>query len=285
MWDTEAAARYESWFQTPAGAFALQAEKRLLHRLISCWPRRCQSLLEVGCGTGLFLESFYEAGFDVTGLDSSQDMLAAARKRLGHKAELQCGTASCLPFDDREFDFVAMLTVLEFLPKPLEALQEARRVARKGLLVAFLNRHSLYYLSHGLELPFLRASAMRRAHWFSPREMRRMLQQVAPNRPVSLRGVLPGPDWTWRDTPPLGWCNSLVLPLCLGAYGAARVNLFENAPLTPLPAFAKERRSSRAPANATLTSVRGASDFRGKPARKDSQAAQRPLQGNNQSQQ
>lgn len=256
MWDSDSATRYERWFQTRAGSFAYLAEKRLLHRLISCWPRRGQTLLEIGCGPGMFLQNFWEAGFDVTGLDSSREMLAAARNRLGDRAELRLGNATCLPFDDREFDFVVMLTVLEFLPSPLEALQEARRVARKGLLLAFLNKHSLYYLSSGLSLPFVRSSTMRRAHWFTPREMRRMLQQVAQGRRVVLRGILPGPGWSWRATPPFGWSNRLVLPVCIGAYGAARVDLFESTPLTPLPAFSKDRRSAQAPANATLTSAR-----------------------------
>lgn len=252
MWDNDTAARYEGWFRTRAGHFAFLAEKRLLNRLISGWPRRSQSLLEVGCGTGMFLENFWEAGFDVTGLDSSQEMLSVARSRLGHKADLHFGQAGALPFDDREFDFVVMLTVLEFLPAPLEALEEARRVARKGLLVAFLNSHSLYYLSSGLQLPFLRNSTMRRAHWFSPREMRKMLQQVAPGKRQVLRGILPGPMWSWRATPPLDWCNSTVMPCCIGAYGAARVDLFDNKPFTQLPVFAKERHGNHSPAQATL---------------------------------
>lgn len=254
MWDTSAAERYEGWFQTRAGSFALAAEKRLLNQMISGWPRRGQSLLEIGCGTGIFLQGFWEAGFDVTGLDRSPEMLSAARQRLGERADLQVGAACTLPYEDREFDFVALLTVLEFLPDPLEALREARRVARKGLLVAFLNRCSLYYLRAGLPLPGLRDSTLRKAHWFTPLEIRRMLLQAAPGKRLALRTVLPGPVWSWRRTPPLSWCNSLPLPFPFwcGAFGAARVDLFESVPLTPLLLFSKEPKPKQTPAQAAF---------------------------------
>ncbi len=244
MWDEQAAARYEKWFSTPAGSFAFYAEKRLLERLISRWPRRSQSLLEIGCGTGFFLEGFWEAGFDITGLDGSHEMLSMARKRLGDRADLHLGNAGCLPFEDREFDFVVMLTVLEFLKNPLEALQEAVRVARKGLLISFLNRHSLYHLTHGMQLPFVRKSSMRRAHWFSSGEMHKMLVQLVGDKRIVMRSVLPGPVWSWRRTPPLGWCNSVVLPGCCGGYAAVRVDLFDNTPLTPLLLFNKKPRTN-----------------------------------------
>ncbi len=252
MWDAKAVARYENWFQTREGSFAYMAEKRLISRLISGWPRRGHSLLEIGCGTGLFLEAFWEAGFDISGLDSSQHMLDAARQRLGHRADLHLGNAECLPFEDREFDFVALLTMLEFLDDPLAVLREACRVARKGLLVAFLNKYSLYYLSHGLELPFLRRSTLRRARWRSPWEMRTLLQQATERKHVVLRSVLPGPMWSWRRTPPLHWLNRSVMPLWLGAYCGARVDLIESAPLTPLLLFTSEKRVANRPAQAAF---------------------------------
>ncbi|NCC94898.1 MAG: methyltransferase domain-containing protein, partial [Opitutae bacterium] len=43
------------------------------------WPRRKQKLLDIGCGTGMFLEFFWSCGFDLTGMDKSPDMLARAR--------------------------------------------------------------------------------------------------------------------------------------------------------------------------------------------------------------
>ena len=45
MWDSETARRYDAWFQTPPGAFALSREIRLLERMTAGWPRRGQRLL------------------------------------------------------------------------------------------------------------------------------------------------------------------------------------------------------------------------------------------------
>ena len=75
-WDPE---RYEAWFDTPEGRFALDREAHLLQAVLAGWPRRGHKLLEVGCGTGLFLEMLYQMGFDITGMDNSTEMIMAAR--------------------------------------------------------------------------------------------------------------------------------------------------------------------------------------------------------------
>ncbi len=242
MWDKEAVARYEAWFLTSQGAFALEQEKRLIARQISGWPRRNQRLLEVGCGIGLFLNIFWEAGFDATGLDISPAMIAAARSRVSSRVDLHLGSADHLPFDDNEFDFVALLTVLEFLPDPALALQEAVRVARKGLLIAFLNKYSLYYLAHGLRLPLLRKSPLRTARWFTPQELRCLLDQTAGPRQTACSSVLPGPMFTWRNSPPWRWLNRPILPGSLGAWCALRVELQAGPVMTPLVRFSVEPR-------------------------------------------
>ncbi|WP_461210807.1 class I SAM-dependent methyltransferase [Desulfocurvus sp. DL9XJH121] len=237
-WDGSAVDRYEAWFQTPEGSFALSRERRLIERLVSPWPRRGQRLLDVGCGPGVFMKLFWEMGFDVSGLDASPDMLGAARRRLGPHAAYHLGRAEHLPFGDDEFDYVSLLTVLEFCENPLTALREARRVAKYGILVAFLNRYSLYYYSHGVSWPWKGGSgALIEARWFSCREVRRLVLEATGPKPISCGAVLPGPIWSWRETPPFGWLNRWVYPLPLGAYGALRVDFAGEKPLSPLYAL------------------------------------------------
>lgn len=80
MWNTrQAALQYDHWYDSPRGAFALTQETRLLQKMLSAWPRRGHSLLEVGCGTGRFLEFFWENGFDATGCDRNPAMLEVWR--------------------------------------------------------------------------------------------------------------------------------------------------------------------------------------------------------------
>lgn len=235
--------RYLEWFATRAGAFAFAQEKRLLEAMVSGWPRRGHSLLEVGCGPGLFLEVLWEAGFEVSGLDASAAMLKAARSRLGQRADFHLGRAEHLPFEDKEYDFVVLITVLEFCDDPAEALAEAVRVARKGVLVGLLNRYSIYRLTHGIHWPGSRSSMLRRGCWQSWLEVLRLLQQAAGKRPHKSRSVLPGPMCSWRDSRVLSLCNRWLYPPFVGAFTMVRYDLTGERPLTPLLAFKTEPRT------------------------------------------
>ncbi len=127
--------------------FALTQQFKLLDKLVSRWPRRRQRVLEVACGHGLLLEHFWKLGFDVTGVALTQAYLEEARARLGRRADIQLAAPACLPYDDNEFDYVLALTLLERLQTReavREALEEAVRVARKGVLVSFPNSFSLH---------------------------------------------------------------------------------------------------------------------------------------------
>lgn len=224
MWDADSVRRYEEWFDTPEGAFALRIEKRLIESLVSSWQRRGHTLLDAGCGPGIMLEMFWEAGFDVTGLDMSPAMLAATRRRIGARADLHVGSAEHLPFEDNSYDYVALLTVLEFVDSPEKALEEAFRVATRGVLISMLNKWSLYYLTHGASCS-KRQSLLREATWHHPFSMRRLVRQAAGSHPLTMRSILPGPLATWRSTIPWQWVNSLLLPFGLGSYAAIRVDL------------------------------------------------------------
>lgn len=232
LWDRQDLERYERWLDSPQGAYALAREFRLLEWLTAAWPRRGRSLLEVGCGPGFFLDFFHRAGFDVTGLDKSPVMIEAARQRLGERAECNLGDAHHLPYETDQFDYVALLTLLEFVEDPRRVLMEAARVARRAVLVGYLNRFSLYRLtakSHVL---------LGQAKWFTPWAMRSLTRSSVGLAPVHEGSVLPGPPWTWNEGFPFWGLGSLVLPVPVGAYCAFAVDLTTEPPLTPLAARA-----------------------------------------------
>ena len=137
------AREYDRFFETPFGATVKRLEGELLLRVLSDF--RSGELLEVGCGTGVWMEFLRENGFvEPVGLDLSMDMLLQAKKR-GLK-KLVNGTALHLPFPADSFDLTCFITSLEFISDRKGALLEAARVSRKGILVAFLNRYSLLNL-------------------------------------------------------------------------------------------------------------------------------------------
>ncbi len=232
-WDAE---RYESWFDTDEGRFALEREARLLQAVVAGWPRRRKRLLEIGCGTGLFLEMLWQMGFDVTGVDKSASMIEAARQRFGHRASLHQGDGSHLPFEDDSFEYVFLWSVLEFCDDPRGMLREAARVAEKGVIVGFLNKASLYYWRNVRKS----AGTMSRAKLLSWFELRHMAWRVTGFHPVIAHSVLPGPVSTWKDTFPWKHVNDRFYPPWLGAFSAMRIDFEDAAPLTPLFAWRSE---------------------------------------------
>ncbi|MFP4071722.1 MAG: class I SAM-dependent methyltransferase [Desulfovibrionales bacterium] len=246
IWGESTAKGFDRWEASSRGRAALACERRLLHRIISPWPRRRQKLLEIGCGTGIFLKLFWEAGFDTTGLDRSPAMLERSRSRMGNRVDLHLGNADHLPFDDREFDFTVLITVLEFCADPEKIIAEAVRVTRKGLVIGFLNRDSLYYLSHGRTWPWSKPSTLRQARWFTFMQMRRMvLSRIGP-KPVVTRSVLPWPAITWRDSPFFRKINGIILPPLGGAFVAMRIDLVGERAMSPLLAFKRNSKNARA---------------------------------------
>ena len=233
LWDRHDLDRYERWLSSKEGAYALECEFHLLERLTAAWPRRGRTLLEIGCGPGVFLEFFDRAGFDVTGLDKSPVMAAAAGHRLGARAEVRVGDAHALPYEADQFDYAALLTVLDFVEDPALALKEAARVARHGVLVGYLNRFSLHALC------VKKDSLSGRARWFWPWGMRGLARQALGRAPIHEGSVLPGPRWSWREGFPLWGLGRVVLPAPVGAYCAFTADLTAGPVVTPIPAFAR----------------------------------------------
>jgi len=99
-----------------------------------------ESVLDVGCGTGVFLPALagiVGAAGRVVGLDHSAAFLEEARRRLAGasldgRVELVEGDAHQLPFGDATFDAVHCERVMMHLADPGLALREMQRVVRPG---------------------------------------------------------------------------------------------------------------------------------------------------------
>jgi SAM-dependent methyltransferase len=91
-------------------------------------------VLEVGCGSGVFLRAAADRGAIVTGLDASEALLRLAAERVPD-ADLRVGDMQFLPFEDDEFDLVAGFNSFFFADDMAAALREAGRVARPGAQV------------------------------------------------------------------------------------------------------------------------------------------------------
>lgn len=133
-------AGYEAWYDSARGQRADRAERALLGRLLAPFasPR---SALEVGCGTGHFTRWLADRVPVTVGVDRSPAMLAEARRR-HPDLPLVLGDALHLPVQRHGVDLTIFVITLEFVEDPAQALVEAVRVARQGVLVVALNRWS-----------------------------------------------------------------------------------------------------------------------------------------------
>ena len=86
------------------------------------------TLLDVGCGGGVFINRALETGCTAVGVDHSREMVRLARKITAGRARIVEGSADDLPFGDGEFTAISSLIAFFFFPDPVAALREFRRV-------------------------------------------------------------------------------------------------------------------------------------------------------------
>jgi SAM-dependent methyltransferase len=88
--------------------------------------------LDVGCGAGALAYALAPHVREVVGVDSSPDLLAAARERAPANATFLEGEATALPFGWGEFDLVGCVRVLHHVRRPELVVAELARVMRRG---------------------------------------------------------------------------------------------------------------------------------------------------------
>ncbi|MES1185304.1 MAG: class I SAM-dependent methyltransferase [Myxococcales bacterium] len=87
-------------------------------------------ILDVGCGTGWSTLMFHRAGHQAHGVDLHQNGLEAWQEY--PDLPYTSADAQALPFPANSFDVVSMYQMLEHVPNPERALEEAIRVLRPG---------------------------------------------------------------------------------------------------------------------------------------------------------
>lgn len=94
--------------------------------------------LDIGCGAARNAIPLAQMGFQVTGTDLSEPMLAAAKERTneaGISVDFVLTSMTSLPFRDESFDFVVAHGIWNLARSTMEfraAVKEAARVSRSG---------------------------------------------------------------------------------------------------------------------------------------------------------
>jgi SAM-dependent methyltransferase len=102
--------------------------------------RAGESVLDVGCGTGVVAVTAARKGAKVTGLDLTPALLERAKfnaAQAGVSIAWHEGDAEALPFADQSFDVVVSQFGHMFAPRPSVAIAEMLRVLKVGGRIAF----------------------------------------------------------------------------------------------------------------------------------------------------
>jgi ubiquinone/menaquinone biosynthesis C-methylase UbiE len=142
----------EYWTERADSFFAqkkheLESEKsgkwirEILAKIDAAFPGRGRSdinILDVGCGAGFFTVLLGREGFNVTGIDLTEEMISKAETLIGLEGPYD-GTVTAVTMDaenldlaDDSFDVIVTRNLTWTLPHPVDAYKEWARVLKKG---------------------------------------------------------------------------------------------------------------------------------------------------------
>lgn len=136
---------FKAWAGMPSGPLGWAGSRAMpmIHgRLYQVMREALQlrpddELLDVACGSGVFLARQAAHVDRVAGVDLSEVQIALARSRVGDRiaagtAEIVRGDAGSLPWPDDSFTVVTCMGSFEAFPDPAKVLREMFRVLRPG---------------------------------------------------------------------------------------------------------------------------------------------------------
>jgi SAM-dependent methyltransferase len=139
VWDAPGVAQQVDnyWRQSPNEV----ARRRDIATLVRSRWQVGQTLLEVGCGSGMVYEALRAAmgkQLNYLGVDNSLAMLAIAKGRFP-RARFRTADAFALPFADAEFDLAVAFEVFGHMPDCSQAVAELVRVGKGAIFTAWVH--------------------------------------------------------------------------------------------------------------------------------------------------
>lgn len=126
-WEENAAA-WIAWARAPGHDSYWRFHRDLFLELV---PPPSGRTLDLGCGEGRLARDLATLGHDVTGVDASPTMLAAAREA-APEMELHLADAAALPFADASFGLVVAFMSFQDVDDLAGAVRESARVLAPG---------------------------------------------------------------------------------------------------------------------------------------------------------
>lgn len=180
------------------------------HLIDFCRGHAGKKILDFGCASGNYCLELGRLGFDCTGVDINEEYVGAALSR-GVNALL---IKDSLPFDDKSFDTVILFEILEHVRAPIEILKEAKRVARKNVLLTAPNNSEFEILKR-INLTYEHMLEEDHINFFTKDSLSGLLSEcferfsIKKEEPVAVQSLLP---WYLRKAVSLGMRLGFIRP-------------------------------------------------------------------------
>lgn len=136
--------KYESKFHP----YLHGRQRKVLEMIDSLKLAKGSSCLELGTGGGQNAVKYAQMGFNVHGVDNSEELLKNTRKLILLQKNLKFSKVdlnSELPFEDSSFDLVVVVGTLQYLMEPSACIKEVNRVLKKGGYFIVCQRNALSF--------------------------------------------------------------------------------------------------------------------------------------------
>lgn len=118
-------------------------------------------VLDVGCGSGIYLSQLKALGWAVSGIEISSKAAAVAKEQYG--IDVFCGQPTDAPFEDESFDHIHINHALEHFPDPFSVLKKVKTLLKPN--------GTLYIEVPNVESYGAAAAGPYWLHWDAPRHL------------------------------------------------------------------------------------------------------------------
>ena len=192
LWRQQAHEYWERYTGRDLNSVGFRQRRDIMMKFLEKKQGGC--VLDAGCGPAVYTRALVDEGADYHGIDGAEEMILMSKAAFPELAErFKLGSVTDMPYGNDFFDAALLAGVIEYIPRPEEALLELHRVLKPGgqLIASFRKKYSPYnFLSWNLFVPMsrfakrVRAKAIGEAsplevhvHYFTERKVDMILSQ------------------------------------------------------------------------------------------------------------